>query len=99
MRHSVPAFTLEVEIWSTIGTSPNYADRAYVRPSGGLEYWMRTSVHIPLQLLANADRLRGGQYPTEQPPLPEGGPPKPPASYAELAPTPLERPLRGFSFG
>jgi hypothetical protein len=88
MRHRVPAFTLEVEIWYTSITSPNYADRVYVRPYDGLEYWMKASLPIPLQLLSNAERLHDWQAPAEQPPLPDGVPPKPPADRGNLFPPP-----------
>jgi len=80
MRHNVPAFTLEIEIWYTSVFSDGYAGRVFLTPYQGLDYWMRASLPIPLHLLANADRFAAWEPPVVSPPLPDGVPPERPAA-------------------
>lgn len=95
MRHQVPAFTLEIEIWFTSIVSENYAQRN-LAPYNGLEYWMKASLPIPLVLLANAEKLASWEMPTTEPPLPEGVPAYRPAELDLCVPLVSdEHPLRG----
>lgn len=75
MRHNVPSFTLELEIWYTSIFSDDYPERVYLEPYKGLEYWLEASLPIPLHLLANAHELAQWENADNTPPLPEGVPP------------------------
>lgn len=95
MRHNVPAFTLEIEIWYTSAFSDEYPERVYLTPYQGLRYWLDASLPIPLHLLANAHALSEWDAPTVDPPLPEGVPPARPAELDACSGLPSdEHPLR-----
>lgn len=90
MRHGVPAFTLEIEIWWTSVFSDDYVARQYLTPYQGLEYWLQASLPVPLHLLANAHALAEWHAPVVDPPLPEGVPPERPAELDACSPIPSD---------
>lgn len=74
LRHGVAAYTLEVEIWITSITDPDYLARNRA-PYAGLPYWMKATLPIPWHLLVNSENYAAWQPPDAWVPLPAGVPP------------------------